>query len=64
MIVLSKHPFEDYKDGWEHEHCEFCSDRIDKNTSSAYSTNDNYHWICETCYNDFKEMFEWIVKEN
>ena len=26
-----------------------------------YCTIDNYHWICENCFNDFKDMFKWTV---
>lgn len=61
--VLKKQPFKVYKEGWEHEHCEFCSARIDKNTPVAYSSDNNYHWICKKCYEDFKDMFEWSVEE-
>ena len=58
---LIKGKYVPYRSGWEHDHCEFCSERIDKNTSIAYSTEDGYHWICEECYNDFKEMFKWDI---
>lgn len=54
-------PFESYRDGWEHEHCAFCSERIDSNTINAYATEDKYHWICKDCFNDFKDMFKWSV---
>jgi hypothetical protein len=27
----------------------------------GYTTTDDYHWICETCFGDFKHLFEWIV---
>lgn len=27
----------------------------------GYSTPDGYHWICETCFRDFVELFEWKV---
>jgi len=49
---------------WDHDHCEFCGDKIDYLTGLAYCTTDQYHWICEECFNDFKEMFQWkVVKE-
>lgn len=25
----------------------------------AYSTKNESHWVCKTCFNDFKEMFNW-----
>ncbi|MDP4119237.1 MAG: hypothetical protein Q8873_08665 [Bacillota bacterium] len=56
--------FEPFKKGWEHEHCEFCSKRIDSKTIDAYTTEDRYYWICKECFDDFKEMFEWKVKNN
>ena len=61
---LIKGKYIPYKEGWVHDHCAFCSERIDEKTSIAYSTIDGYHWICEECYNDFREMFGWIVKES
>ncbi|MBR2404702.1 MAG: hypothetical protein IKA95_03495 [Clostridia bacterium] len=59
--TLLKGSFKVYREGWEHEHCAFCSERIDSSTTMAYSTEDHYHWICEDCFNDFKKMFEWVV---
>lgn len=50
---------------WEHDHCEFCgetfSDTEPDSLIQGYATNDDYHWICENCYSDFKEMFQWNV---
>jgi hypothetical protein len=46
----------------DHEHCEFCWQKIMDDDSSdvireAYTTDDNYYWICPECFKDFKEMF-------
>ena len=54
-------PYEAYRPGWEHEHCDFCSETIDTSTKRAYCTTNKYHWICENCFNDFKETFKWEV---
>ncbi|MDT7806778.1 MAG: hypothetical protein QOJ70_591 [Acidobacteriota bacterium] len=27
----------------------------------GYATEDNYRWICEQCFKDFKDLFEWKV---
>lgn len=51
--------YEPYKEGWEHDHCEFCFERIDTTTGNAYCTEDKYHWICEKCFEDFKDKFHW-----
>lgn len=60
---LIKTPFKPYREGWSHEHCEFCSERIDQTTDVAYATKDRYHWICKECYEDFKDMFEWVAED-
>lgn len=52
-----------FREGWEHDHCEFCSETINQSTDLAYCTTDKYHWICKKCFNDFKEMFKWEVTE-
>jgi hypothetical protein len=25
----------------------------------GFSTQDDYYWVCRTCFDDFKETFEW-----
>lgn len=42
-----------------HEHCSFCWDKVEENQDKKhYCTLDNYHWICNDCYNDFKELLK------
>lgn len=56
--------------GWDHDHCAFCmvhfGDHVfedDPNTQLAgYTTDDGYHWICERCFEDFKDQFRWVVE--
>jgi hypothetical protein len=56
-------PSDDWEpDDWDHDHCEFCLGKIDASTEMAYCTTDYYHWICEECYADFKELFEWKLE--
>lgn len=46
----------------DHEHCEFCFEKISDHTDTiheAYCTEDEYYWICDNCYNDFKSIFHW-----
>ena len=46
----------------DHEHCEFCMDKFgecDDLLKSGYCTLDKYYWICEECFQDFQEQFEW-----
>jgi hypothetical protein len=50
----------------DHAHCEFCWDKISEYPDTlhqGYTTEDNYYWICQNCYNDFKEMFQWKNSE-
>lgn len=61
-VVLKRIKYNKYSDSWEHEHCEFCWEKISENKSDfneAYCTLDEQICICEDCYNDFKEMFNW-----
>ena len=51
-----------YRDDWDHDHCEFCGAKFMEPSNpdslhEGYSTEDNYRWVCKTCFDDFKEMF-------
>ena len=51
---------------WDHDHCEFCWAKFMVGDDPdvlhvGYCTEDEYHWICETCFEDFKEEFRWRV---
>jgi hypothetical protein len=49
---------------WDHEHCDFCWFTFLPTTEEkGYCTTDEYWWICENCFNDFKDMFHWKVIE-
>ncbi len=55
---------------WDHDHCAFCWARFAEEKAGyndaqqhGYTTEDDYHWICKTCFNDFKDRFEWLVVE-
>lgn len=47
---------------WDHEHCEFCWEKFENGKSYGYCTDDKYYWICEKCFEDFKDIFQWEVK--
>jgi hypothetical protein len=51
----------------DHDHCEFCwtkfSDSIPNCLTQGYTTIDEYRWICEQCYNDFKADFKWATSQ-
>ena len=51
---------------WEHEHCVFCTAKISSykgDIHQGYCTADEKrpHWICKDCFEDFKDMFNWVV---
>ena len=64
--TLLHRPFESY-DARDHEHCAFCwakfmvGDYPDV-LHSGYCTPDLYHWVCDQCFHDFAEMFDWKVR--
>ena len=55
-----------HSDSWDHEHCEFCWAKfMDEDAPDVlregYATGDGDRWICEECYDDFKDLFQWEV---
>jgi hypothetical protein len=51
-------------DSWDHDHCEFCSVKVKEEPqqdviTSGHCTKNEYHWVCPTCFNDFKALFVW-----
>jgi len=50
----------------DYDSCEFCFSKFDKDPKhplSAFFCPEKKVWICEECYNDFKEHFDWTVEE-
>ena len=46
-----------------HEHCEFCWEKaLTDQKCTFYCTEDMRYWICEKCFHDFAEKFNWTVK--
>ena len=49
-----------------HTHCEFCwhkfmehSEGVKDCSKEGYCSFDGKYWICEECFQDFKEKFQW-----
>lgn len=58
--------YQPYRNDWDHDHCEFCGDKFSLNESDlnkGYSAKDGYRWICEDCFTDFKEEFDWKIEK-
>lgn len=52
----------------DHDHCAFCGAKFMVEDDpgvlhEGYCTEDEYRWICEQCFADFRERFGWIVRE-
>ena len=66
-IVLQWKRFEPYRPENASDHCEFCWAKLQNVEQpdilrEGYATEDNYYWICKDCFDDFHELFQWIVK--
>ena len=52
----------------DHEHCDFCWAKFGNGNEMLHSgyyttTTTGVCWICEDCFNDFKDQFNWTVEE-
>jgi len=66
-VVLSRKTYSQSSERWDHDHCAFCwakvMDRDDPEVRrEGYATQDEYHWICPTCFEDFRDVFRWTLK--
>ena len=55
------------KAGFEHDHCEFCwipfkSQPAPEGAAHEGFVTEDKRWVCETCYEDFKLMFDWRLE--
>lgn len=49
----------------DHAHCAFCWEKFGANSDwlqFGYCTTDQNWWICEQCFSDFCEKFQWILQ--
>ena len=51
--------YEKHSNNGGHDHCEFCFEKFHDKFQYGYCTLDCYYWICENCFGDFCEMFNW-----
>ncbi len=61
-VALRRKKYTRYREDWEHDHCEFCGRKFstrEGDLNDGYVTSDNYHWVCNDCYEDFKAVFNW-----
>ena len=67
-LVHKKYRLYDKSPRWDHDHCEFCGTKFSlldnpEHSKEGYATEDDYHWICADCFLDFRDEFDWTVKE-
>ena len=67
-IKLYHLSFTPFSNEWDHEHCDFCWEKFSLLESDAHQgycttkTNERKSiWICEQCFEDFKDEFHWEV---
>lgn len=63
-VTLIWHEYQPKNPKNDHDHCEFCMEKFgfsEDDIHFGYSTEDNDIWICEKCFEDFKEAFGWKV---
>lgn len=50
----------------DYDECAFCYSSFDEDKMhplDAYYCANQHTWICEECFNDFKELFHWTVED-
>jgi len=64
--TFSRKKYAKRSERWDHDHCEFCwatfSER-EGDLHEGYVTADDYRWVCDECFADFKERFAWKLGE-
>ncbi len=64
---LKKTVYKAPSERWDHDHCRFCTDKFMEREGflhEGYCTEDENIWICEECYQDFKEMFGFTLVDS
>ena len=70
--TLHCRPYFIWQPDWTHDHCEFCWAAFvvagDPGASNdplteGWTTEDEYHWVCDRCFEDFHQRFEWKTRE-
>jgi hypothetical protein len=65
-ITLTHRQWRESRPGWNHDHCEFCwaefaAQDMPDVLHEGWTTPDEYRWICETCFRDFRDSFNWVI---
>lgn len=65
--VLSRRVYSQPSERWDHDHCSFCWAKFMGKDApeiqrEGYATQDEYYWVCLTCFEDFRDLFDWKLK--
>ena len=63
-VTLVHRQWRQSRPDWDHDHCEFCGEKFGGEhlgdvLREAWTAPDEYRWICDGCFNDFKDQFQW-----
>ena len=52
---------------WDHDHCEFCKQKISDAEgpdieNEGWSHEQETYWVCSACFEDFREIYQWNLK--
>lgn len=67
--TLVKRRYRAPRPSWDHDHCEFCWATFMEQAwpgtlQEGYTTEDEYYWVCPQCFVDFREKFQWKIKDD
>jgi hypothetical protein len=63
-LVLTRKEWRQSRPHWDHDHCELCWATFGPRAMAdafqvGYTDQDEYRWVCETCFADFREHYGW-----
>ena len=65
--ILQKKIFVPPSEEKDHTHCSFCWAKFSENSTDlheGYTAEEGRYWICLECFHDFKDRFNWTLKNN
>ena len=67
-VSLVRKTWSQARPDWGHDHCEFCGRKFlatgtADSQAEGYTTEDEYYWVCNQCFEDFKDKFKWQVTD-
>ena len=67
-IGLIRRQWSQTRDGWDHDHCQFCWAKFAAHGDAdalheGWTSVDEYWWVCDACFNDFRAQFGWTLIE-